>query len=149
MRQIWPEKKKEMPVAIGDRPFNFTKKDWDALQAQIALLQEQITNNKTTFEEAMQSLAYSVTTRLVTTENISVNNTASIYNALVNNLTGETASITSLTTDRITAAVQAVIESVIAENASISNATINEASITTLTGGSASFDTNNFCRGLF
>lgn len=142
MRQIWPEHGKEPVKTLpGNKPFNFTKNDWDALQAQIALLQEQITNNQTTFEEAMQSLAYSVTTRLVTTENASVTNTASIYNALVTNLIGETATVTNITTDRITAAVQAVIESVVAESLTSNTATINEASITTLSGGTASFDT--------
>lgn len=142
MRNIWPEKNSKLDkIDPLNKQFNFTRRDWDALQAQIQELQEQISANQLTFEEAMQQLSYSITTRLVTAENVSITNTGSIYNALINNLSGTTANITELSADRISAAVQAVIESLIAENLNANNAIINEAQITTLSGDTASFNT--------
>lgn len=142
MRTIWPDRNQKLEkIDPLNQQFNFTRADWNALQAQIQSLQGQIASNQTTFEAAMQQLSYSITTRLVTAENVSVTNTGSIYNALVTNLNGETANITEITADRITAAVQAVIESVVAESLSANTASINEAQITTLTGDTASFDT--------
>lgn len=142
MRTIWPDKNQK-PEKIDplQKQFNFTRQDWDALQNQIKALDDAIKANEVTFEEAMQQLSYSITTRLLTAENVSVTNTGSIYNALITNLNGETANITNITADRITAAVQAVIESVVAESLSANTASINEAQITTLTGDTASFDT--------
>jgi hypothetical protein len=144
MRQIWPDKTTKPSVALepSKKSFNFTKGDWDALQAQINELQEQITTNQTTFEEAMQQLAYSITTRLVTAENLSVTNTGSIYNALIGNLNGTTANINDITTDTITVAVRAAIERLtVSDSASINEAQIGTATITTLNGDTASFDT--------
>lgn len=141
MRNLWPDKNEKLkPIDPLNQQFNFTRKDWDALQNQIKALDDEIKANKLTFEEAMQQLSYSLTTRLVTAENVSAD-AATIQSALIHNLNGDSANITEITADRITAAVQAVIESVIAESASINSATINEAQITTLTGDTASFDT--------
>lgn len=141
MRNLWPDKNEKLkPIDPLNQQFNFTRKDWDALQNQIKALDDEIKANNLTFEEAMQQLSYSLTTRLVTAENVSAD-AATIQSALIHNLNGDSANITEITADRITAAVQAVIESVVAESANINNATINEAQITTLTGDTASFDT--------
>ncbi len=143
MRQIWPDKTTKPAVALepSKKSFNFTKGDWDALQAQINELQEQITTNQTTFEEAMQQLAYSISTRMVTTENLSATNTASIYNALITNLNGTTANINDLTVDTLTVAVRTTIERLQADEAVIGDAQIGTAQVTTLSGDTASFDT--------
>lgn len=143
MRQIWPDKTTKPAVALepSKKSFNFTKGDWDALQAQISDLQEQITTNQTTFEEAMQQLAYSISTRMVTTENLSATNTASIYNALIENLNGTTANINDLTVDTLTVAVRTTIERLQADEAVIGDAQIGTAQVTTLSGDTASFDT--------
>lgn len=133
MRKLYPEANDKIPTLHKLDSFHLTEEQYNALLDNIATLTEQLSQEHASLEDYKAALRQEVTSLLATFTNLTVEDTATITNAVTDDLTFGTADGGTLTVDNIISNVNATLKRLGAEYANIDTVNSSNATITNLT----------------
>lgn len=143
MRKLYPEANDKIPTLHKLDSFHLTEEQYNALLDNIATLTEQLSQEHASLEDYKAALRQEITSLLATFTNLTVEDTATITKAVIDELTFNTANGSTLTVDNIISNVNATLKRLGAEYANIDVINSSNATITNLTSTEITTETLN------